>query len=59
MSNPGPALSAALPEKLRFVARQPILDRQERVYGYEILFRDGLENACRTDDPDQIGRAHV
>ena len=57
MSNPGPALSAALPEKLRFVARQPILDRQERVYGYEILFRDGLENVCRTDDPDQACRS--
>ena len=23
----------------KFIARQPILDRSERVYGYELLFR--------------------
>lgn len=27
-----------------FVARQPIFDRQQRVYGYELLFRSGLSN---------------
>jgi c-di-GMP-related signal transduction protein len=27
-----------------FVARQPILDRARQVYGYELLFRSGLEN---------------
>jgi len=30
---------------LRYVARQPIVDREARVFGYELLFRDGLENA--------------
>jgi hypothetical protein len=30
---------------LRYVARQPIVDREERVFGYELLFPDGLENA--------------
>jgi c-di-GMP-related signal transduction protein len=25
-----------------FVARQPIFNRAERVYGYELLFRSGL-----------------
>lgn len=30
---------------LRYVARQPISDWEERVFGYELLFRDGLENA--------------
>jgi hypothetical protein len=24
---------------LRYVARQPIVDREERVFGYELLFR--------------------
>ena len=28
-----------------FVARQPILDAEQRVYGYELLFRSGMENA--------------
>lgn len=27
-----------------FVARQPIFDRQQNVYGYELLFRSGLSN---------------
>jgi c-di-GMP-related signal transduction protein len=27
-----------------FVARQPIFDRDEKIYGYELLFRNGLEN---------------
>ena len=30
--------------KLRYVARQPIFDREEKVFGYELLFRDDLEN---------------
>lgn len=27
-----------------YLARQPILDRQQNVYGYELLFRSGLQN---------------
>jgi len=27
---------------LRYVARQPIFDRAEKVFGYELLFRDGI-----------------
>ena len=27
-----------------YVARQPILTVDEKVYGYELLFRDGVEN---------------
>jgi c-di-GMP-related signal transduction protein len=34
---------------LRYVARQPIFDREEKVFGYELLFRDGLENAFHGD----------
>lgn len=32
---------------LRYVARQPIFDRKENVFGYELLFRNGLENCFR------------
>ena len=41
---------------LRYVARQPIFDRAERVFGYELLFRDGLENAF-SGDTDEASRA--
>ena len=32
---------------LKYVARQPILDREEQVFGYELLFRDGLVNCVQ------------
>jgi len=38
----------ALPGQ-RFVARQPIFDRSQNVYGYEILFRNGVENFFNAD----------
>jgi EAL and modified HD-GYP domain-containing signal transduction protein len=41
---------------LRYVARQPIFDRAEKVFGYELLFRDGLENAF-SGDTDEASRA--
>ncbi len=41
---------------LRYVARQPIVDREENVFGYELLFRDGLENAF-SGDTDEASRA--
>ena len=41
---------------LRYVARQPIFDRDEKVFGYELLFRDGLENAFNGDN-DEASRA--
>jgi c-di-GMP-related signal transduction protein len=31
---------------MKFLARQPILDRRRKVYGYELLFRDGIQNSC-------------
>jgi c-di-GMP-related signal transduction protein len=34
---------------LRYVARQPIMDRRSRVHGYELLFRAGPEAAFRGD----------
>lgn len=36
-------------KSFRYVARQPIFDRYEKVFGYELLFRDGLENAFSGD----------
>ena len=35
-----------------YVARQPILDRLCRTYGYELLFRDGSVNAFLGGDPE-------
>jgi hypothetical protein len=37
---------------LRYVARQPIFDRDEKVFGYELLFRNGIEN-CFSGDRDE------
>jgi len=41
---------------IRYVARQPIFDREEKVFGYELLFRDGLQNAFH-GDTDEASRA--
>ena len=35
-----------------YVARQPIFDRQKDIYGYELLFRDGMSNAFPDVDGD-------
>ena len=40
----------------RFVARQPIFDRYQKVFGYELLFRDGLEN-CFSAEPEAASRS--
>lgn len=42
---------------LRFVARQPILTADEKVFGYELLFRDGIENYFRCKDSDAASRS--
>lgn len=55
----GQQAAAALVEsearQLRYVARQPIFDREEKVFGYELLFRDGLQNAF-SGDTDEASR---
>jgi EAL and modified HD-GYP domain-containing signal transduction protein len=43
--------------KLRYVARQPIFDRDEKVFGYELLFRDDMDNAFHSVDPDVASRS--
>jgi c-di-GMP-related signal transduction protein len=53
---PSPARERlALPGQ-RFVARQPILDREQRVFGYEILFRNGIEDYFNAD-PELAARS--
>lgn len=38
------------------MARQPILTSDEKVFGYEILFRDGVEEYFASTDADQASR---
>jgi len=51
-SYPLPGSPSIAHSPTRFVARQPIFDRREQVYGYELLYRSGPENWCTTDDRD-------
>jgi EAL and modified HD-GYP domain-containing signal transduction protein len=55
-AQPVPPASLSAPKPLRYVARQPIFDRDQKVFGYELLFRDGLENSFH-GDPDHASRA--
>jgi c-di-GMP-related signal transduction protein len=41
----------------QFVARQTILTADEKVFGYELLFRDGVENFFRHVDADAASRS--
>lgn len=50
-----PARPASL-RPFRYVARQPIIDRDEKVFGYELLFRNGVEN-CFSGNADEASRS--
>ncbi|HXZ43114.1 MAG TPA: HDOD domain-containing protein [Terriglobales bacterium] len=41
----------------RFVARQPILTRDEKTFGYELLFRDGVEDYFCHSDSEAASRS--
>ena len=41
----------------RFVARQPIFTAEEKVLGYELLFRDGVEDYFRCTDVEAASRS--
>jgi len=56
MTGQGAARARVEEPKLLYVARQPIFDREEKVFGYELLFRNGLENAF-SGDTDEASRA--
>jgi c-di-GMP-related signal transduction protein len=45
-------MSAATPGKNRFIGRQAILDQKMQLYGYELLFRSGMENEFSGDMED-------
>jgi EAL and modified HD-GYP domain-containing signal transduction protein len=49
------AHSIALPGQ-RFVARQPVFDRAQNVFGYELLFRNGVEDFFNAD-PELAARS--
>jgi EAL and modified HD-GYP domain-containing signal transduction protein len=56
-SSPALQSVAASKQLFRFVARQPILTREQKVFGYELLFRDGVENVFRSSDPEAAARS--
>ncbi len=43
----------------RYVARQPILTSNQQVFGYELLFRDGVEDYFQNADADAASRNTV
>lgn len=59
MSAPGTSPAGGLPYRAvpRFVARQPILTREEQVFGYELLFRGGVENYFHCSDAEAASRS--
>jgi c-di-GMP-related signal transduction protein len=57
-SSPGLQPVAGDPKHVfRFVARQPILNREQQVFAYELLFRDGIENFFRATDAEAAARS--
>ena len=56
--SPDPELAKSVPPPgARFVARQPILTKDEKVFGYELLFRDGVESYFCPADPEAASRS--
>ncbi len=56
--NPGNDKPGGKPApRCRFVARQPIFTGDEKVFGYELLFRDGVEDYFHSEDGDLASRA--
>ncbi|HST13086.1 MAG TPA: HDOD domain-containing protein [Terriglobales bacterium] len=57
-SSPGLQPASSTPKQVfRFVARQPILNREQQVFAYELLFRDGIENFFRATDSEAAARS--
>jgi EAL and modified HD-GYP domain-containing signal transduction protein len=56
-SSPVLQSASAAKQDFRFTPRQPILDGAEQVYGYELLFRDGIENFFRATDVEAAARS--
>ncbi|MGC2321166.1 MAG: HDOD domain-containing protein, partial [Terriglobales bacterium] len=56
-SIPSAAATAEDLRYMRYVARQPILTADERVFGYELLFRDGVSDYFSATDSDAASRS--
>ncbi|MGH9499502.1 MAG: EAL and HDOD domain-containing protein [Terriglobales bacterium] len=52
-----PGTSPAPKAGARFVARQPILTADEKVFGYELLFRNGVDDYFSNPDADVASRS--
>lgn len=49
--------SRRTPSRFSGLSRQSILDREQHVFGYELLFRDGIENFFRATDAEAAARS--
>jgi len=49
--------SSTPPPGARFVARQVVLTAEEKVFGYELLFRNGVDEYFRSPDADAASRS--
>lgn len=56
VATPSAGSSAPKPNT-HFVARQPILTREESVFGYELLFRNGVDNYFAGADAESASRS--
>lgn len=52
ISPPPPPIISQSESCTRYIARQPILNREQKTHGYELLFRSGMENFFHAKDPD-------
>src|SRR5208282_1469076 len=61
MRSPGASSGSSAAAKpgqlLKYVARQPILTNDEKVFGYELLFRDGVDNYFSNPDAEAASRS--
>jgi len=57
VSTPASSVSVKPAAVSRFVARQAILTKEEKVFGYELLFRDGVENYFCALDTEAASRS--
>jgi c-di-GMP-related signal transduction protein len=57
--NPLSLYSTDAPQVARYAARQPILTMDERVFGYELLFRSGAENHFNGSDGSDATRSVI
>jgi EAL and modified HD-GYP domain-containing signal transduction protein len=49
---PSGPTNTGVQSSVRYIARQPILNREQNTHGYELLFRSGPENCFMNTDPD-------